>query len=77
MTEDEVKHNVTAADEHRTAIGVAVFEDPIAQPGLVQLEEPRDQRTDKRVSLTEDRLTKEVLRLFHDEKSFWTIEEIS
>ena len=64
MTEDQIKHRVTSADDGRKTILTEVMEEPILPPGLIQLEEPRDQRTDKRVSLTDERLTKVVLRLF-------------
>lgn len=77
MTEEEVKHFLTSVDDNRQAIGQEIFEEPIAPPGLIKLEEPRDQRTDKRVSLPEDVLTKKVLKLFEEEKRVWTIEELS
>ena len=77
MTEDQIKHKVTSADDGRRTILYEVMEEPILPPGLIQLEEPRDQRTDKRVSLTDERLTKVVLRLFSGDRPSWTIEEIA
>ena len=77
MTEEQIKHRVTSADDGRKTILTEVMKEPVSPPpGLVQLEEPSDQRTDKRVSLTNERLTKVVLSLFQS-KQFWTIEEIS
>ena len=35
MTEEDIHHKVTAADEGRSAISVKVFKDPIYAPGMV------------------------------------------
>ena len=64
LTEDQIRHYLTTADEDRAAINTEVIKEPILAPGLIKLEEPKEEPTEKRVSLTDARLTEEVYRLF-------------
>eukprot|EP00353_Schmidingerella_taraikaensis_P009750 CAMPEP_0185585160 /NCGR_PEP_ID=MMETSP0434-20130131/36942_1 /TAXON_ID=626734 ORGANISM="Favella taraikaensis, Strain Fe Narragansett Bay" /NCGR_SAMPLE_ID=MMETSP0434 /ASSEMBLY_ACC=CAM_ASM_000379 /LENGTH=63 /DNA_ID=CAMNT_0028205323 /DNA_START=543 /DNA_END=734 /DNA_ORIENTATION=- len=46
-------------------------------PGFIHLEEESNEPTQKRVSLTEDRLTAVVIRLFKEERAQWKVEDIA
>lgn len=76
LTEEQIRHYLTTADEDRSAINTELIDEPILAPGLIKLEEPKEEPTEKRVSLTDARLTDEVYRLFQ-EKNTWRVEELA
>ncbi len=64
MKESEIKELLTSADDKRSKIQELEILSPIQAPGLIYLEEERDEPKSKRVSLTDKRLVEEVLKLF-------------
>ena len=67
---------LTTSDEQRTSIVTEIIEEPIQAPGLIRLEELKDEPTQRRVSLTNAELIQQVMRLFKD-KSTWRVEELA
>ena len=76
LTQEEIKYHVTTADENRQKIVTEVIEEPIFPPGIIMLEDPREEPHQKRVSLPHEVLMKKVIQLFN-EKSSWKVEEIA
>ena len=66
---------LTTADDNRATINVEKIKNPIAAPGLIRVDEPDDEPTDRRVSLTQPKLQKAILGLFK-EKDTWKVDEI-
>ena len=67
---------MTTADENRQKIATEVIDEPIMAPGLIMLEDPKDEPAQKRVSLPQEQLMRAVVQLF-SEKTSWKVEEIA
>lgn len=77
LSADEQKQMLLTEDYKRESIKIEEIDHVIMAPGLLRLGEEVEAPREMRVSLTQERLLKEVTHLFQVVKDWWRVEEIA